>query len=39
MFKGIEVVEATIVAIVGFNVLLSSGDTLNRVQIEIGKAY
>lgn len=39
MFKGIEVVEATIVAIRGNMILLDNGDELNMIQLEIGKAY
>jgi|14BtaG_2_1085337.scaffolds.fasta_scaffold249941_3 hypothetical protein len=39
MFKGIEVVEATIVMIRGFYAIMDNGDELNLVQLELGKAY
>jgi len=39
MFKGIEIVEAKIVAKRGNMILLDNGDELNVVQLELGKAY
>lgn len=39
MFKGYELVVATIVAINGYKILLDNGDELNHIQLETGRAY